>query len=146
LPFVYVWTECLGLFPRGEARSVVENGGITSDRPGTLPVLSGEGALANGRMHGIPQMLEWYLQLSGRAADAFGPRFITGEHLRLQQAYPGEIAGAISPTTELVAEQMAEAMQAARLHRPIGAPPAPLPGPPPRTVAGRSALVGRLLY
>ena len=27
------------------------------------------GALGNGRMHGVPQMLECYLQLSGRAGD-----------------------------------------------------------------------------
>ena len=32
--------------------------------PGALPALSGGGALGNGRMHGVPQMLECYLQLS----------------------------------------------------------------------------------
>jgi hypothetical protein len=32
-------------------------------------VLSGGGALGNGRMHGIPQMLECYLQLSHRAGE-----------------------------------------------------------------------------
>jgi hypothetical protein len=47
----------------------VAEGGIDSDRPGALPVLSGGGALGNGRMHGIPQMLECYLQLSRRAGD-----------------------------------------------------------------------------
>ena len=46
---------------------MVADGGIDSDRPGSLPVLSGGGALGNGRMHGIPQMLECYLQLSRRA-------------------------------------------------------------------------------
>lgn len=35
-----------------------------------MAVLSSGGALGNGRMHGVPQMLECYLQLSGRA----GPR------------------------------------------------------------------------
>ena len=44
-------------------------GGIDSDRPGAVPALSGGGALGNGRMHGVPQMLECYLQLSGRAGD-----------------------------------------------------------------------------
>ncbi|WP_018636083.1 thiolase family protein [Parafrankia elaeagni] len=68
-PFVYFWLEALGLCPRGEAHRFVQNGGIDSDRPGALPVLSGGGALGNGRMHGIPQMLECYLQLSGRAGD-----------------------------------------------------------------------------
>ncbi|MFI5718801.1 thiolase family protein [Nocardia sp. NPDC051750] len=66
-PFVYFWLEALGLCPVGEAHRFVRDGGIDSDRPGGLPVLSGGGALGNGRMHGIPQMLECYLQLSGRA-------------------------------------------------------------------------------
>jgi acetyl-CoA acetyltransferase len=68
-PFVYFWMECLGLCPLGEAHNVVLDGGIDSDRGGTLPVLSGGGALGNGRMHGVPQMLECYLQLSGRAGE-----------------------------------------------------------------------------
>jgi len=69
-PFVYLWMESLSLCGDGEAHHVVAAGGIDSDRPGALPVLSGGGALGNGRMHGVPQMLECYLQLSGRA----GPR------------------------------------------------------------------------
>lgn len=68
-PFVYFWLEALGLCPTGEAHCFVEDGGIDSDRPAGLPVLSGGGALGNGRMHGIPQMLECYLQLSGRAGE-----------------------------------------------------------------------------
>jgi acetyl-CoA acetyltransferase len=68
-PFVYFWLEVLGLCPVGEAHRFVQDGGIDSDRSGALPVLSGGGALGNGRMHGIPQMLECYLQLSGRAAE-----------------------------------------------------------------------------
>ena len=32
--------------------------------PAAVPALSGGGALGNGRMHGVPQMLECYLQLS----------------------------------------------------------------------------------
>ena len=48
---------------------MVQEGGIDSDRPGALPVLCGGGALGNGRMHGAPQMLECYLQLSGRAGE-----------------------------------------------------------------------------
>ena len=46
-----------------------EDGHIDSDKPGSLPVLSGGGALGNGRMHGVPQMLECYLQLAGRAGE-----------------------------------------------------------------------------
>jgi acetyl-CoA acetyltransferase len=72
-PFVYFWMECLGLCPVGEAHHVVQDGGIDSDRPGALPVLSGGGALGNGRMHGVPQMLECYLQLSRRAGERQRP-------------------------------------------------------------------------
>jgi acetyl-CoA acetyltransferase len=68
-PFVFFWLEVLGLCPTGEAHRFIEGGGIDSDRPDGLPVLSGGGALGNGRMHGIPQMLECYLQLSQRAGD-----------------------------------------------------------------------------
>lgn len=68
-PFVYFWLEVLGFCPRGEAHRFVQDGRIDSDVPGSLPVLSGGGALGNGRMHGVPQMLECYLQLAGRAAE-----------------------------------------------------------------------------
>jgi acetyl-CoA acetyltransferase len=66
-PFVWFWLEALGFCSLGEAHSFVTDGGIDSDEPGALPALSGGGALGNGRMHGVPQMLEVYLQLSGRA-------------------------------------------------------------------------------
>jgi acetyl-CoA acetyltransferase len=68
-PFVYLWMESLGLCPVGEAHRCVQDGAIDSDRAGALPVLSGGGALGNGRMHGVPQMLECYLQLSRRAGE-----------------------------------------------------------------------------
>jgi acetyl-CoA acetyltransferase len=68
-PFVYLWLELLGFCPEGEAHRFVQDGRIDSDRPDGLPVLSGGGALGNGRMHGVPQMLECYLQLAGRAGD-----------------------------------------------------------------------------
>jgi acetyl-CoA acetyltransferase len=68
-PFVYIWLEALGFCAPGEAHRFVLDGGIDSDRPGSLPVLSGGGALGNGRLHGLPQLLECYLQLSGRAGD-----------------------------------------------------------------------------
>ncbi|MGH3969104.1 MAG: thiolase family protein, partial [Mycobacterium sp.] len=67
--FVWLWLEVLGHCPPGEAHRFVEAGGIDSDRPGGIPALSGGGALGNGRMHGIPQMLECYLQLARRAGD-----------------------------------------------------------------------------
>lgn len=68
-PFIWFWLEVLGLCPVGEAHRFVAEGGIDSDRDGALPVLSGGGALGNGRMHGVPQMLECYLQLSRRAGE-----------------------------------------------------------------------------
>ena len=66
-PFVYYWLESLGFAERGGAHQLALDGGLDSDVAGALPALSGGGALGNGRMHGIPQMLECYLQLSGRA-------------------------------------------------------------------------------
>jgi len=68
-PFVLLWLEVLGFCPVGEAHRFVLDGGIDSDVAGALPALSSGGALGNGRMHGVPQMLECYLQLSGRAGD-----------------------------------------------------------------------------
>jgi acetyl-CoA acetyltransferase len=77
-PFVYFWLEVLGFCPEGQAHEFVQDGGIDSDAPGGLPALSGGGALGNGRMHGIPQMLECYLQLSGRAGDRQRDRATVG--------------------------------------------------------------------
>lgn len=68
-PLVLFWLECLGLCSVGTAHELVEAGGIDSREPDAIPALSGGGALGNGRMHGVPQMLECYLQLSGRAGD-----------------------------------------------------------------------------
>lgn len=76
--FVWLWLEVLGLCPPGEAHRFVEAGGIDSDRPDGIPALSGGGALGNGRMHGISQMLECYLQLAGRAGDRQRERATTG--------------------------------------------------------------------
>jgi acetyl-CoA acetyltransferase len=73
-PFVWFWLEVLGFCPPGEAHRFVADGGIDSDRPGALPARSGGGALGNGRMHGVPQMLECYLQLARRAGDRQRPR------------------------------------------------------------------------
>jgi acetyl-CoA acetyltransferase len=77
-PFVYFWLEVLGFCPLGEAHRFVLDGRIDSDSPSGLPVLSGGGALGNGRMHGVPQMLECYLQLAGRAAERQRPTVNVG--------------------------------------------------------------------
>ncbi len=63
-PFIYFWLEALGYCPRGEAHRFVQDG----EPPGGQLRL-GRGAIGNGRMHGMPQMLECYLQLSRRAGD-----------------------------------------------------------------------------
>lgn len=77
-PLVYLWLEVLGFCERGEAHRFVADGGIDSDSDSGVPALSGGGALGNGRMHGVPQMLECYLQLSGRAAERQRPGVTTG--------------------------------------------------------------------
>ena len=93
-PFVYFWLEALGYCPRGEAFRFVRDGGI---RTGTgLPVLSGGGALGNGRMHGVPQMLECYLQLSRRAGERQLPRAEVGLSC---QAAPN-LGGVVAYTSE----------------------------------------------
>jgi len=67
-PLVWWWLESLGYCERGEAHRFVSEGGI--DRAsGGLPALSSGGAIGNGRMHGVPQMLEVYLQLAQRAGE-----------------------------------------------------------------------------
>jgi acetyl-CoA acetyltransferase len=76
-PIVYFWLEALGYCPVGEAHRFVQDGGIAAARGG-IPVLSGGGALGNGRMHGVPQMLECYLQLAHRAGDRQLPRATVG--------------------------------------------------------------------
>ena len=68
-PFIYIWLEALGFCPVGEAHRFVLDGGIDASRPGSIAALSGGGALGNGRLHGLPQLLECYLQLSGRAGE-----------------------------------------------------------------------------
>jgi len=64
-PFVYFWLEALGFCGEGEAFELVQD----LDRLPGVTYRSGGGAMGNGRMHGVPQMLECYLQLSGRAGD-----------------------------------------------------------------------------
>jgi len=90
-PFVYFWLESLGLCPVGEAHRLVFEGGIDSDKPGALPVLSGGGALGNGRMHGVPQMLECYLQLSGRAGERQRPNVSIGMACHSSPHYGGAV-------------------------------------------------------
>ncbi|WP_068158361.1 thiolase family protein [Rhodococcus phenolicus] len=96
-PFVWFWLEALGLCPPGEAHRFVEAGGIDSDRPGAVPALSGGGALGNGRMHGIPQMLECYLQLSGRAGERQREGVSTAVACHSSPHYGGAVVYSVEP-------------------------------------------------
>jgi acetyl-CoA acetyltransferase len=96
-PFVYFWLEVLGLCPVGEAHRLVDEGGIDSDRAGALPVLSGGGALGNGRMHGVPQMLECYLQLSRRAGERQRQRATVGVACHSSPHFGGAVAYSAEP-------------------------------------------------
>ena len=63
-------SRSLGLLPGRRGAPVRRRtAASTATAAGRCRSLSGGGALGNGRMHGVPQMLECYLQLSGRAGD-----------------------------------------------------------------------------
>ncbi|CAO5160607.1 Acetyl-CoA acetyltransferase [Frankia sp. AiPs1] len=96
-PFVYFWLESLGICPVGEAHRLVEAGGIDSDKPDALPVLSGGGALGTGRMHGVPQMLECYLQLSGRAGERQRERATVGVACQSSPHFGGAVVYTSDP-------------------------------------------------
>jgi acetyl-CoA acetyltransferase len=97
-PFVWFWLEVLGCCPVGEAHRFVTGGGIDSDRPDALPALSGGGALGNGRMHGVPQMLECYLQLSGRAGGRQREGAAVGVACQSSPHYGGAVMYTAEPT------------------------------------------------
>jgi acetyl-CoA acetyltransferase len=96
-PFVWFWLEVLGLCPRGEAHRFVAGGGIDSDDPRALPALSSGGALGNGRMHGLPQMLECYLQLAGRAGQRQRATATVGVACQSSPHYGGAVVYTAEP-------------------------------------------------
>ena len=65
--YVWYWLEALGFCGRGEAWQFIQDGRIAHD--GELPLNTSGGNQGWGRLHGVPQILECYLQLSGRAGD-----------------------------------------------------------------------------
>jgi acetyl-CoA acetyltransferase len=95
-PYMYFWLEVLGFCPEGEAHTFVQNGGIRSR--GGLPIASGGGALGNGRLHGIPQMLECYLQLSRRAGARQLERAEVGLACHSSPHYGGAVLYTSEPT------------------------------------------------
>jgi acetyl-CoA acetyltransferase len=96
-PLVYLWLEVLGICDVGEAHRFVADGGIDSDARGGVPVLSGGGSLGNGRMHGVPQLLECYLQIAGRA----GARQRTGVSTALACHAAPHLGGVVAFGSEL---------------------------------------------
>ena len=91
-PFMYFWLEALGYCGPGEAFEYIQEPGLS---PG-FPFNTGGGAVGNGRMHGVPQMLECYLQLAQRAGDRQLDR---AETAFACQAGPN-IGGVVAYTTE----------------------------------------------
>jgi acetyl-CoA acetyltransferase len=63
----WYWLEVLGFCPQGEAWRFIQDGRIASDGP--FPLNSGGGSQGWGRLHGVAQVLESYLQLAGRAGE-----------------------------------------------------------------------------
>jgi acetyl-CoA acetyltransferase len=94
-PLVYFWLEVLGFCGRGEAHEFVQDGRIATGSG--LPILSGGGALGNGRMHGAPQMLECYLQLSRRAGERQLARANTGLACHSSPHYGGAVLYTAEP-------------------------------------------------
>jgi acetyl-CoA acetyltransferase len=72
----WYWLEVLGFCPQGEAWSFVQDGRIAADGP--FPLNSGGGSSGWGRLHGLVEVLECYLQMSGRAGERQLPRTETG--------------------------------------------------------------------
>lgn len=67
IPLVWFWLEVLGFCPEGEAWRFIQDGRIAAD--GSFPLNSGGGNQGWGRVHGVPHVLECYLQLSERAGE-----------------------------------------------------------------------------
>lgn len=95
-PFVWWWLEALGFCGEGEAAAFTQGDGIRV-AAGGLPVLSSGGALGNGRMHGVPQMLETYLQLSQRAGERQLPTAAVGLACHSSANYGGAVLYTADP-------------------------------------------------
>ena len=87
-PLVLWWLEVLGFCPKGEAWQFIQDGRIAADGP--FPLNSGGGNQGWGRVHGVPHVLECYLQLAGRAGDRQIPN---AERALSTYATPGHAIG-----------------------------------------------------
>jgi len=66
-PFVFLWLEGLGVVKRGEGLAFLRDG--HGSLTGKLPINTGGGALGEGRLHGMTQLAEAVLQVTGRAGE-----------------------------------------------------------------------------
>ncbi|MFM5931150.1 MAG: thiolase C-terminal domain-containing protein [Novosphingobium sp.] len=64
-PFVFIWLEGLGIVPKGEGLAFLRDG--NGALGGKLPINTGGGALGEGRLHGMTQLAEAAVQVTGRA-------------------------------------------------------------------------------
>jgi len=85
-PIVYLWLEALGYCGRGEAHLFLR------EQKDLTRFFSSGGSLGNGRMHGVPPMLECYLQLSGRAGERQIANVKTGLACHSHPHYGGVVA------------------------------------------------------
>jgi acetyl-CoA acetyltransferase len=72
----WYWLETLGFCGKGEAFEFVQDGRIAPDGP--FPLNTGAGNIGWGRVHGMAQVLETYLQLAGRAGERQTPDAVRG--------------------------------------------------------------------
>ncbi len=64
------------------------------------------------------ERLRFYVTATVRGLETTGsgPSFVTSEHFRLQTLYPAEVSRATQPYTDLLVEEIHEAMATGRLH------------------------------
>ncbi|NUS95699.1 MAG: hypothetical protein HOQ36_25380, partial [Nocardia sp.] len=65
--FTYTWLEGLGFVGRGEAPDFIDSG--RARLTGSLPLNTGGGCLAEGRLHGMTQLTEAAYQVTDRAGE-----------------------------------------------------------------------------
>jgi acetyl-CoA acetyltransferase len=86
--YVWYWLEALGYCEPGEGWRFVQDGRIAPD--GARPLNLSGGNQGWGRLHGVPQIAECYLQLAGRA----GGRQVNGAEVALATyGTPGDFTG-----------------------------------------------------
>ncbi|MCB2062509.1 MAG: hypothetical protein KDE25_03440 [Novosphingobium sp.] len=66
-PFVFLWLEGLGICKRGEGLAFLRDG--HGALGGKLPINTGGGALGEGRLHGMTQIIEAASQVSDRCGE-----------------------------------------------------------------------------